>query len=195
MRVGLTGGIAAGKSAAAAALAEHGAVVIDHDELSRQALAPGSPGLAQVRAAFGPAVCTPAGGLDRGALAHAVFADSAQRAVLEGIVHPAVRRAAAELEAAALRADPRAVVVHDVPLLVETGQADQFDLVVVVQAPEAVRVRRLVRGRGMTAEAARTRIAAQATDADRAAVADVVLDGSAGVEHLREQVAELWRRL
>lgn len=194
-RIGLTGGIAAGKSVAAQRLAERGAVLIDYDALSRDAVAPGSAGLADVVAAFGQTVLTPDGALDRPGLAAVVFADPAARERLNGIVHPVVRRLAAEREAAAAAADPTVVVVHDVPLLVETGNADTFHLVVVVQAPAVLRVERLVRTRGMDRTEAERRIAAQATDEERLAVADVVLDGSGHPDDLRAEVDALWDRL
>ena len=193
-RIGLTGGIAAGKSVAARRFAERGAVVIDADELSRLVVRPGTGGYREVVAAFGAAVVAPDDELDRGALGRLVFADEAARRRLEAIVHPRVRRLAAEREAAAT-ADGTAVVVHAIPLLVETGQADEFDLVVVVVAPAEVRADRLVRLRGMAADDARARLAAQATDDERAAVADVLLDGSGTDDQLRAQVDALWRRL
>lgn len=194
-RIGLTGGIAAGKSVAAQRLAERGAVLIDYDLLSRDAVAPGSPGLADVVAAFGDSVLTPDGALDRPGLAAVVFADPDARSRLNEIVHPVVRRLAAEREAAAAAVDPAAVVVHDVPLLVETGRADAFHLVVVVQAPAVLRVERLVRTRDMDRTEAERRIGAQATDEQRLAVADVVLDGSGDPDDLRAEVDALWDRL
>lgn len=194
-RIGLTGGIAAGKSVAAQRLAERGAVLIDYDVLSRDAVAPGSAGLADVVAAFGETVLAADGTLDRPGLAAVVFADPGARERLNGIVHPVVRRLAAEREAAAAAADPAAVVVHDVPLLVETGRADAFHLVVVVQAPAVLRVERLVRTRAMDRTEAERRIGAQATDEERLAVADVVLDGSGDPDDLRAEVDALWERL
>lgn len=194
-RIGLTGGIAAGKSVAARRFAELGAVVIDADELSRLVVQPGTSGYDEVVAAFGPAVVGPDGALDRGALGRLVFADGEARRRLELIVHPQVRRLAAEREAAAAAADPSAVVVHDIPLLVETGQADSFGVVVTVAAPAALRVDRLVRLRGMPREDAQARVAAQAPDEVRDAAADVVLDGTGSDEDLRAQVDALWGRL
>jgi dephospho-CoA kinase len=194
-RIGLTGGIAAGKSVAAQRLAERGAVLIDYDLLSRDAVAPGSAGLADVVAAFGDAVLTPDGALDRPALAGVVFADPAARERLNAIVHPVVRRLAAEREAAAAALDPAVVVVHDVPLLVETGRAEAFHLVVVVQAPAVLRVERLVRTRDLDRTDAERRIGAQASDEERLAVADVVLDGSGAPDDLRAEVDALWDRL
>lgn len=194
-RIGLTGGIAAGKSVAARRLAELGAVVVDADALAREAVAPGTAGLDAVVEAFGAEVLASDGALDRGALARLVFGDDERRRALEAIVHPVVRRLSAEREAAAATADPGAVVVHDIPLLVETGQADTFHLVVVVHAPALLRVERLVRLRGMSREDAEARVAAQAGDDERIAVADVVLDGSRTDADLRAQVDELWDRL
>ncbi len=194
-RIGLTGGIAAGKSVAARRFDELGAVVIDSDVLAREAVAPGSEGLAEVVETFGETVLDADGGLDRTALAALVFGDDERRRALEAIVHPVVRRLGAEREAAAATADPGAVVVHDIPLLVETGQADSFHLVVVVHAPALLRVERLVRLRGMDRQAAEARVAAQASDESRLQVADVVLDGSGTDEELRAQVDDLWDRL
>ena len=189
LNVGLTGGIAAGKSAVAALLVEHGAVLIDADAIARAVVEPGTPGLAEVVAAFGPGMLGPDGALDRPGLGALVFADSAARERLNAIIHPRVRAEAARLRAAA-PAD--AVVVQDIPLLVETGQGGDFDLVIVVAAPLAERLRRMVRDRGMDEADARARIAAQATDAQRAAVADVVVDNSGSLEQLRQQVNEIW---
>lgn len=194
-RIGLTGGIAAGKSVAAARLAERGAVLVDYDVLSREAVAPGSPGLAAVVEEFGDEVLAADGSLDRPGLASRVFGDPEALARLNAVVHPVVRRLAAEREAAAATEDPGAVVVHDVPLLAETGYAEAFHVVVVVQAPAVLRVERLVRTRGMDRAEAEHRIAAQAPDEQRLALADVVLDGSGDPEDLRAQVDELWERL
>ncbi|MCR6690096.1 dephospho-CoA kinase [Cellulomonas sp.] len=194
-RIGLTGGIAAGKSVAARRLAELGAVVIDADVLARAAVEPGTPGLDEVVEAFGESVLTPDGALDRAALGRLVFDDPAARERLEAIVHPVVRRLAAEQEAAAAALDHGAVVVHDIPLLVETGRADEFHVVVVVHAPAVLRVERLVRLRGMDRADAEARVAAQAGDDERSAAADVVLDGTGSDEDLRSQVDALWDRL
>ena len=188
LRIGLTGGIGSGKSTVARLLAERGAHVVDADVLAREALAPGTPGLAAVVEAFGEGVLTPDGALDRQALAAVVFGDPSARARLDGIVHPRVRARAAQI-VAALPDD--AVVVQDIPLLVETGQAGSFDVVLVVEADRATRVARLV-GRGLPEADARARIAAQATDEQRRAVADVVLDNSGTPEQLAEQVERFW---
>ena len=188
LRIGLTGGIGSGKSTVAGLLAARGAVVIDADRIAREVVEPGTPGLAAVVEAFGPQVLAPDGSLDRPALAAVVFADPEARRRLDAIVHPLVRRRSAELDASAPR---DAVVVHDVPLLVETGRWHPYDLVLVVEADRGIRVARLV-GRGLSAEDARARIAAQATDEQRRAVADVVLDNSGTVEDLEAQVDRFW---
>ena len=188
LRIGLTGGIGSGKSTVARLLAERGAHVVDADVLAREVVEPGTPGLAAVVDAFGEGVLTADGALDRAALAAVVFGDAAARARLDGIVHPLVRARAVEV-ISSLPAD--AVVVQDIPLLVETGQADSFDLVLVVEADLETRVGRLV-SRGLTQEDARARIAAQAGDAERRAVADVVLDNSGTQEQLAAQVDRFW---
>ena len=189
-RIGLTGGIGAGKSTVARELERLGALVVDADAIAREVVAPGTPGLAAVVAEFGDSVLTPDGSLDRPALGRIVFADPAARARLEAITHPLIRAESARRAAAA---PPGAVVVHDVPLIVERGLAAQYDLVVVVGADEDVRLERLVRDRGMTREDALARIRAQATDAERRAVADVWLDNSGTQEELLAQVRDLWR--
>ena len=188
LRIGLTGGIGSGKSTVSALLAERGAVVVDADRIAREVLEPGTLGLAAVAEAFGEGILAPDGSLDRPALAAVVFADPEARARLDGIVHPLVRARATELAGAAPEGS---VVVHDVPLLVETGQAKAYDLVLVVQADAATRIERLVR-RGLSEDDARARIAVQATDAQRRAVADVVLDNSGTVEQLAEQIERFW---
>ena len=192
MRVGLTGGVASGKSTVAALLRELGAVVVDSDVLAREVVEPGTPGLAAVVEAFGPGVLTADGALDRPALGAVVFGDEAARRRLEAILHPLIRARAAELEAAAPEGT---VVVHDIPLLVETDQAGGFDAVVVVDAPDDVRVARVAAGRGMTESEARGRIAAQATREQRLAVADHVVTNSGDLDALDRAVADLWRRL
>jgi dephospho-CoA kinase len=188
LRIGLTGGIGSGKSTVSGLLAQLGARIIDADVLAREVVAPGTPGLAAVVDAFGNRVLSADGSLDRPALAAVVFGDPSARATLDGIVHPLVRARAVEL-ISALPDD--AVVVQDIPLLVETGQAASFDLVLVVEAELEIRVDRLVR-RGLSEDDARARIAAQATDEQRRAVADVVLDNSGTPERLAEQVDRFW---
>ncbi|GMA31160.1 dephospho-CoA kinase [Litorihabitans aurantiacus] len=186
--VGLTGGIASGKSTIARLLAERGAQVVDADALAREVLEPGTPGLAAVVERFGSGVLGPDGVLDRAALARVVFADEAARRDLEGVVHPAVGERFARVVDAAAAGE---VIVHDVPLLVENGLAPRYDLVVVADAPEPVRLERAV-ARGMTREQAAARIAAQASDADRRAVADVLIDTGAAIEVTTDAVARLW---
>jgi dephospho-CoA kinase len=194
LRVGLTGGIGSGKSEVAKRLAAHGAVVIDADALAREVVAPGTEGLAEVVKEFGEDVLTNDGALDRAALARIVFADPAARRRLEAIVHPRVRARAAALEAKAVAADPTAVVVHEIPLLVETGQADDFDVVIVVDVPEETQVERLVR-RGMTRDEALSRIAAQASRQERLAHATIVIDNSGDLDDLDEKVRQVWEEL
>jgi dephospho-CoA kinase len=185
----LTGGIGSGKSTVAGRLAEHGATVIDADRLAREVVAPGTGGLAEIAGEFGSGVLTADGELDRGALARVVFNDDAARGRLNSIVHPRVARRTAELIAAA--ADD-AVVVHDVPLLVENGLGAGYHLVLVVDAPAEERVRRLVRQRGMAEVDARARIGAQAGDEARRAAADVWLDNSGTPDEVLAVVDELW---
>ena len=185
MRVGLTGGVASGKSTVSAILAELGAVVIDADQLAREVVAPGTEGLAEVVAAFGEDVLTAEGELDRPAMGAIVFADPEKRRVLESIIHPRVRARAAEIEAAA---PPGAVVVHDIPLLAETGQGNGFDAVVVVDVPAEVQVERMTGIRGMTREDAQARIGAQATREQRRAIATYVIENTGSLEDLRTEV-------
>jgi len=189
LMVGLTGGIGAGKSAVAQRLAQLGAVVIDADVLSREVVAPGTEGLAEVVAAFGTEVLAADGSLDRPALGKLVFGDEPARRRLESIIHPRVRVRTAELIAAA---PPDAVVVNDVPLLVEAGYRDRFQLVLAVQAPLSVRIERLVDTRGMSRAEAESRIAAQATDDQRREVADVVIDNDGTLDDLRARVDAVW---
>ncbi len=192
VRVALTGGIGAGKTSVSDLLAEHGAVVIDADLLAREVVAPGTAGLAEVVVAFGPDVLTEAGELDRGALGRRVFADDGARQRLEAIVHPRVRARAREIEAAAAR---DAVVVHVIPLLVETRQAADFDVVVVVDVPEQVAQERLTSSRGMTPAEIEARVAAQASRDERLAAASEVIVNDGTHEQLRADVDALWSRL
>jgi dephospho-CoA kinase len=192
LRVGLTGGIGAGKSEVSARLAAQGAVVIDADAIAREVVEPGTEGLAEVVEAFGPEVLLPDGGLDRPRLGEIVFADSELRGRLNAIVHPKVGARMAELER---EAGPAAIVVLDVPLIAESGRTDGYDLVVVVDAPPRVQVDRLVRRRGMTREQAKARMAAQASREDRLAIADIVIDNSGSLAELDRQVGDLWAEL
>jgi dephospho-CoA kinase len=189
LKIGLTGGIASGKSVVASRLRERGAVLVDADALAREVVEPGTAGLQRVVAEFGGDVVGADGRLDRPKLGALVFGDPARLAVLNGIVHPLVRSRAEAIVAEAAR---DAVVVQDIPLLVETGQGSGFHLVLVVDAPDDVRVQRMLEHRGMTEESARSRMAAQADREDRLAAADVILDNSGTVEQLQEQVDRLW---
>ncbi|MFJ3594947.1 dephospho-CoA kinase [Streptomyces sp. NPDC090126] len=192
LKVGLTGGIGAGKSEVSRLLVSYGAVLIDSDLISREVVEPGTPGLAAVVEEFGPAVLTAEGALDRSALGALVFADDGRRAALNAIVHPLVGARAAELE----RAAPEdAVVVHDVPLLTENKLAPLYDLVVVVDASAETRLDRLVTLRGMTEADARARMAAQATREERRAVADLIVDNDGPREALDARVREVWDEL
>lgn len=195
IRIALTGGIGSGKSTVADLLARRGAVIVDADVLAREAVAPGTPGLAAVVARFGPGVLAADGTLDRAALGALVFADAAARADLNAIVHPRVRDLAARRRAEALAADPRAVVVHVIPLLVETGQADAFDTVVVVDCPVAVQVARVMARNGLSRADAEARVAAQASRAERLAAATHVVDNGGPADRLGPQVAALWSAL
>jgi dephospho-CoA kinase len=190
LRVGLSGGIGSGKSTVARALARRGAIVIDADAIAREVVEPGQPGLAAVAERFGAEVLDGEGRLDRPKLAALVFDDPAARADLNAIVHPLV---AAETARRLAAAPSDAVVVMDVPLLVEAARSG-YDLVVIVEAPEPVRLERLV-ARGMTPGDARRRMTAQASDAERRRVADVVLDNSGSEEDLEHQVDALWAQL
>lgn len=193
--VALTGGIASGKSTIARRLAEHGAVVVDADQLVRDVQQPGSPVLAAISAEFGERMLRPDGSLDRAALGLRVFGDAAAVARLNAIVHPAVRAESARWFAEAFEADPGAVVVYDVPLLVEARVDDPWELVIVAHAPADVRRRRLVELRGMTETDAAARIAAQVSDDARLAVADVVIDTTGTIDDTLRQVDELWASL
>ena len=192
MRVGLTGGVASGKSRVSALLEELGAVVIDADVLAREVVARGTEGLTKVVAAFGPEVLTPEGDLDRSAMGAIVFADPDRRRVLESIIHPRVRARGAEIEA---EAPAGAVVVHDIPLLAETGQGNAFDAVIVVDAPTSLQIERMVEQRGMSRDEAESRVAAQATREERLAIATYVVDNTGTLDDLRARVAEVYERL
>ena len=192
LRVGLTGGIGSGKSEVSKRLAAQGAVVIDADAIAREVVAAGTDGLAEVVEAFGPEILRADGQLDRPRLGDIVFADPALRGKLNAIVHPRVGARMAELERGA---GPRAIVVHDVPLIAENGLAGGYDLVVVVDVPPRIQVERLVRYRGMTREQAQARMAAQASREQRLAIAGIVIDNSGSLAELDRQVGDLWAEL
>ena len=191
-RVGLTGGVASGKSTVARILDELGAVLVDADVLAREVVAKDTTGLEEVVEAFGPEILTEDGELDRPAMGAIVFADAEKRRVLEGIIHPRVRERGAELEAAA---GPDDVVVHDIPLLAETGQAAGFDAVIVVDVPTELQVQRMVELRGMSREDAEARVAAQASREERLAIASHVVDNTGTLEDLLRRVTEVYREL
>jgi dephospho-CoA kinase len=193
--VALTGGIASGKSTIARRLAEHGAVVIDADQLVREVQAPGSPVLDAIADAFGDDMLRPDGSLDRAALGTRVFGDEAAIRRLNAIVHPAVRAESARRFAEAFAADPAAVVVYDVPLLVEARAEDPWELVVVAHAPADIRAARLVELRGLSEAEAAARIASQAPDEARLRIADVVIDTAGTLDDTLRQTDELWNRL
>ncbi len=193
--VALTGGIASGKSTIARRLAEHGAVVVDADQIVREVQQPGSPVLAAIAENFGERMLRPDGSLDRAALGSRVFGDDAAVAQLNRIVHPAVRAESARRFEEAFAADPEAVVVYDVPLLVEARVDDPWQLIIVAHAPEDVRRRRLVDLRGMTEKDAAARLASQVPDDARLRIADVVIDTAGSLEHTERQVDDLWRAL
>ena len=192
VRVGLTGGIASGKSTVSAILAELGAVIIDADALAREVVARGTPGLEAVVEAFGPELLTPEGDLDRPAMGALVFTDPEARKRLEAIIHPLVHQRSAQLEA---EAPADAVVVHDIPLLAEVGRASSFDAVIVVDAPADLQVSRMVEDRGWSREEAVSRIAAQATREDRLAIATHVVDNTGTMAELRRRVEQVYAEL
>ena len=193
--IALTGGIASGKSTIARRLAEHGAVIVDADQIVREVQAPGSPVLERIAETFGPEILTADGALDRAALGARVFGDADLLARLNAIVHPAVRAESQRRFDVALGDDASAVVVYDVPLLVEARVDDPWDLIVVAHAPAEERRRRLVEIRGMAEQQAQERIAAQVSDEQRLAVADVVIDTSADIDETHAQTDSLWERI
>ena len=192
LRVGLTGGIGAGKSEVSRRLGAQGAVIVDADLIAREVVAPGTDGLAEIVEAFGAGVLTPDGALDRVRLGDIVFADPDKLARLNAIVHPRVGARMRELEE---NAGQGVVVVHDVPLITENGLAGGYDAVVVVDVPPRVQLDRLVRLRGMSREQAEARMAAQASREDRLAIATIVVDNSGSLAELDRQVGELWAEL
>lgn len=192
----LTGGIGSGKSTVAQFFADRGATIIDADAISRSLMEPGQQVLADVVATFGDHVLDESGRLNRQALADIVFNDDDARHRLNALVHPAVREESKLQLKAAMEADPdNAVIIQDIPLLVETGQAEKFDGVIVVYTEMDTRLQRLVKARGMATDDARARIAAQATDEQRSAVADWMIDNSGSLENTEAQVAAVWEEL
>lgn len=195
-RIGLTGGIGSGKSTVARMLVERGARLVDADAIARQLMEPGQPALSAAVQAFGQEILNPDGSLNRPALAALVFADESKRQVLNGIVHPLVRaESARQVEAARAELGEDAVVVEDIPLLAETGQADRFDGVLVVEVEQGERLRRLVEFRGMGEADARARMAAQASDGERRALATWVIDNSGSLEQTEAQVDQVWSKI
>jgi dephospho-CoA kinase len=195
--VAVTGGIASGKSTVGKRLAELGAIVIDADVLAREVVEPGTAGLAAIEQAFGASVISADGTLNRPALGAIIFADADKREQLNAITHPAIWARARELFDAAEAEDPDAVLVYDVPLLAEAkgDRHKSFDLIVVVDADIQTRVDRMVELRGMSREEAEGRLRAQASDADRLKLADVVIDANGSLDHTLEQTDALWREL
>ena len=190
--MGLTGGIASGKSVVAARLAEHGAVVVDADKIAREVVEPGTPGLARIAEEFGPDVIAADGTLDRAALGAQVFADPDKLAVLNGITHPAIRELSQRRFAEAGEADPDAVVVYDVPLLTEARGKAEFDVVVVVSAPEDVRIERMVSLRGMSRDEATRRIRSQVPEEQRRALADILIESGGTLDETLARADEVW---
>jgi len=193
--VALTGGIASGKSTIAARLAEHGAVVVDADQIVRDVQQPGTPVLSAIADRFGDQMLRDDGALDRAALGAAVFGDGEAVSALNAIVHPAVRAESERRFARAFEADPDAVVVYDVPLLAETRARDPWELVIVAHAPAQVRRQRLVEIRGLSVTDADARLASQVSDEDRLRLADVVIDTAGDLAHTHAQVDDLWESL
>lgn len=193
--IGLTGGIAAGKSTVAERFREHGAHILDADQQARDVVAPGSPALEQIRARFGDDVIDDHGGLNRTKLGSIVFTEDGARAELEGITHPAIRELTKDRIAEIRERDPGAVIVYDVPLLVEANVRLPFTAVVVVQAAAGERLRRLVELRGMSADEAKRRIESQATDEERLAVADYVVEADGTLEATIRNADHVWRKI
>jgi dephospho-CoA kinase len=195
--IGVTGGIASGKSTVSKRFAQLGAVVVDADALAREVVEPGTAGLAEIERVFGPSVIAPDGSLDRPALGAIIFADADKRAQLNAITHPAIWTRGKQLFAAAEAENPDVIIVYDVPLLAEAAEDRpmKFDSIVVVQADIATRVDRMVNLRGMSRDEAERRLGAQASDEERLRIADVVIDSNGTLEHTREQVDSLWAEL
>lgn len=192
LRIGLTGGIGAGKSTVSATFSEYGGIVVDGDVISREVVQPGTEGLAALVEAFGEEILQPDGSLDRPALAAVAFSDDEKRATLNGIVHPLVGKRREELIANAQATQHNPVIIEDIPLLVESQMAPMFPLVVMVHAEEDVRIARLIEHRGFSEADARARIAAQATEEQRRLVADVWLENHGTSDDLKASAAALW---
>jgi dephospho-CoA kinase len=193
--VGLTGGIASGKSVVAARLAGHGAVVVDADRIAREVVEPGTPALARIAEEFGPGVIAADGTLDRAALGAQVFSDPQKLALLNSITHPAIRELSQRRFREAGEADPDAVVIYDVPLLTDARGAEEFDVVVVVSAPEDVRIERMVAHRGMSLEEATRRIRSQVPEEQRLALADIVIESGGTLDETLSRADEVWAEL
>lgn len=193
--MGLTGGIASGKSVVAARLAEHGAVVVDADRIAREVVEPGTPALQRITEEFGPEVISADGALDRAALGAIIFADDEKRLLLNSITHPAILEESQRQFAAAGAADPQAVVVYDVPLLTEARSRSEFDVVVVVSAPEETRIDRMVSLRGMSPEEATRRIRSQVPEEERRALADILIESGGTLEETLARADEVWDEL
>jgi len=193
--VGLTGGIASGKSVVAARLAEHGAVIVDADAIAREVVEPGTPALQRIAEEFGSGVIAADGTLDRPALGAIVFGDPAKLAILNGITHPAVLELSQRRFAEAAAADPDAIVVYDVPLLSEVRGKAEFDVVVVVSAPEETRIDRMVSLRGMSRDEAERRIRSQVGEEDRRALADIVIESGGTLDETLAQADDVWAEL
>lgn len=193
--VGLTGGIASGKSVVAARLAEHGAVVVDADRIAREVVEPGTPALQRITEEFGPEVISADGALDRAALGAIIFADDEKRLLLNSITHPAILEESQRQFAAAGAADPQAVVVYDVPLLTEARSRSEFDVVVVVSAPEETRIDRMVSLRGMSPEEATRRIRSQVPEEQRRALADIIVESGGTLDETLAQADAVWEQL
>lgn len=193
--VGLTGGIASGKSVVAARLGEHGAVVVDADKIAREVVEPGTPALKRIAEEFGPGVIAADGSLDRAALGAIVFADEGKRSILNAITHPAILDLSQRRFREAGEADSDAIVVYDVPLLSEARGTAEFDVVVVVSAPEEVRIERMVSLRGMSRAEAENRIRSQVPEEQRRALADVIIESGGTLDETLAQADRLWEDL
>lgn len=192
IRVGLTGGIASGKSLVSTYFTELGAVLIDYDELARRVVEPGSKALGAIVREFGSQVLNADGSLNRAKLGELVFSDQCALKKLNAITHPAIRKAAKKID----RSVPASsVVIHEVPLLIETDEPEEFDAIIVVDVPEAIQLSRLQSRTGFTREQALARIGCQATRNERLSHADFVIDNSGTPEETKRQVMAIWQEL